>query len=97
MEITLGEMPKLFSESQAKGSSQPPLLLATLQNGKQWKELRTCLQQRLVKEVIAEVARIEVLPAEFLVATPTATLVIVKTKKTEKDLDTKTTSSEPSS
>ena len=51
----------------------------------------------MVKEVIAKVAKIKVPPAEFLAATPTATPVIVKIKKIEKDSDTKTTSFELSS
>ena len=47
--------------------------------------------------VIAEVAKIEVPPMEFPAAILGATLVAVKTKKTEKDLDTKMISSKPSS
>ena len=43
--------------------------------------------------MIAKVTKIEVPPLEFPAATP----VVVKTKKTKKDSDTKTTSSEPSS
>ena len=44
-----------------------------------------------MKEVIAEVAKVEIL----LVATLEAILTIVKTKKIEKDLETEMTSSEP--
>ena len=97
MEITLGEMRKLFSGSQAKRLSWPPLPAATSQKGKQWEELKTRLQQRLVKEVVAVVAKNEVPPVEFPAAIPIATLVVVKTKKTKKGSDTKMTSSKPSS
>ena len=97
MEITLGEMRKLFSGSQVEGLSRPPLPAATPQKEKQWEELKTRLQQCSVKEVIAEVAKFEVPPAEFPTATLIATPIKAKTKKTKKDLDTKTTSSELSS
>ena len=66
--------------------------MATLQKEKQVEELRTLLQQCPIKEVIAEVAKIEV----PLVVTPAATPAIGKTKKTKKDLDTKMPSSKPS-
>ena len=97
MEITLGEMWKLFSGSQVEGSSRLPLPVATLQKGKQWEELRTCFQQRSVKEVIAEIAKIKVPLVEFPTATLAATPIVVKNKKIKKNSDTKTTSSEPSS
>ena len=97
MEITLGEMRKLFSRSPAEGSSRPPIPIATPQKEKQWEELKTRLQQRSVKEVIAEVAKIEVPPTKFPVATPATTPIVVKTKKAKKDLETRTTSSESSS
>ena len=97
MEITLGEMQKLFSKSQAEGLSQLPLPAVIPQKGKQWEVLRTHLQQRSVKKVIAEVAKIEVPPVEFPATTLAANPITVKTKKIEKDSGTKTTSSEPSS
>ena len=89
MEATLVDIQKLVFELQAR-LSQPPLPLMTPQKEKQVKVLKTPLHQRPIKEVIAEVAKIEILPA----ATRAATLATVKTKKTEKDLETKTISSE---
>ena len=91
METTLVDIRKLVSRSQA-GPSRPPLLLTTPQKEKQVKELKTLLQQRLIKEVIAKVAKIEI-PTAVSATTPIA----AKAKKTEKDSETKMTSSKPSS
>ena len=91
MEAALVDIWKLVSGSLT-GPSQPLLLLAMPQKEKHVKELRTLLQQRLIKDVIIEVAKIEVPSAAILAATP-----IVKVKKIEKDTETKTTSSKPSS
>ena len=51
--------------------------------------MRTCLQQHPVKELIIEIAKVEI----PLAATPAT----IKTKKAKKDSETKTISSEPSS
>ena len=91
MEATLVDIRKLVSGLQA-GPSWPPLPLTTPQNEKQVEELKTPLQQHPIKEVIPEVAKIKI-----LVATSAATPAAAKTKKTEKDYETKTMSSEPSS
>ena len=78
METTLGEIWKLLSRSQVEGPSRPPLPLAIPQKEKQWEELRTHLQQRSIKELTIEVAKVEIPPRAILAATPVA----VKTKKT---------------
>ena len=110
MEMTLGEMRKLFSRSLIEGLSRLPVQAATSPSPKetsqkQWEELKARIQQRRVQEVIAEVAKIEVPPlgvppVEFPTAIPAvvpATTPTAKVMKMEKDLETKTTSSKPSS
>ena len=86
MEVALVDIRKLVSGSSI-GPSQPPLPLETPQKEKQVEELRTPLQQRLIREVIAKVAKIEVPPTRMLAATPS-------TEKTKKEKDP---SSKPSS
>ena len=110
MEVTLGEMQKLLPGSSTAGLSRPSIQAATPPPPKemsqqQFEELKACVQQHRVQEVIAEATKIEVptpevppmeLPTTKPVAVPTATPT-AKAKKTEKDLDTKTTSSKLSS
>ena len=91
MEAILVDIRNLVSESQAR-SSQPPFSLTTPQKERQVKELKTPLQQRPIKEVIVEVAKVEI----SLAAIPAQTPTTEKTKKIEKDSETKMTSSKPS-
>ena len=72
METTLGEILKLLFKSQTEGPSRPSLPSATPQKEKQCEELRTCLQQLLVKKSIPEVAKVEIPPLEVPTATPIA-------------------------
>ena len=83
--MTFVEMQKLVSGSQA-GPSQPPLpsLTARPQKEKPLVELKTLLPQRSIKELIAEVAKIEI-PA-----------ALAPTKMKTKSETPKTTSFEPS-
>ena len=88
MEATLIERRKLVSGSQSKPSRVPlPSLKATPQKSRPIVELKTLLLQRPMKELVVEIAKIEVLVA----------LALAKTKMTKRELETpKTTSSEPS-
>ena len=94
MESTLGEMWKLLSGSLVAGSSQapPPSPKEPLQEHKEFEEMKAYIQQHRTKEAIKEVAKITI----PLVGVPATTLA-AKGKKTEKDSETKTTNSGPTS
>ena len=99
MDTMLGEMRKLLSGSLVAGLSQAPLPPPKEQPQAQelFEVLRDRLQQHRIKEIIQEVAKIEVPVPEVRPAEVPITIPSSAKEKKKVDSETKVASSEPSS